>query len=110
MKHTKGPWEARKLECDGRMVNKAGWEIHTPNYDVCTLVFVGAPIRKEADANLIAAAPELLKALENIRDTIESCFVAGGWVSLDVEEMQDIAEMARAAIAKARGEDGNAHK
>jgi hypothetical protein len=56
------------------------------------------------NARLIAAAPDLLAAAENIRDTVESCFVAGGWVSLDAEEMKSIAALANTAIAKARGE------
>ena len=50
------------------------------------------------------AVPELLAALTNIRDTVESCYVAGGWVPLDTEEMESIAAMSNAAIAKAEGE------
>ena len=56
------------------------------------------------EADLLDAAPDLLEALKNIRDTVESCHVAGGWVPLDAEEMVAIAEMSKAAIAKAKGE------
>ena len=60
--------------------------------------------RQWADAHLFVTAPDMLAALENIRDTVESCYVAGGWVPLDAEEMQAIGEDANAAIAKAKGE------
>ena len=47
---------------------------------------------------------DLLAALTNIRDTIESCYIAIGWVPLDAEEMESIASMANTAIAKVEGE------
>ena len=57
-----------------------------------------------AFAKLEKERDDLLAALENVRDTIESCYVAGGWVSLDAEEMESIALLARTAIAAAKGE------
>ena len=68
---------------------------------VAILGFVGWLERTSPE---YAAAPELLAALTNIRDTVESCYVAGGWVPLDTEEMESIAAMSNAAIAKAEGE------
>ena len=109
MKYTPGPWEAKKLLCDGKIVNKEGWEIHTPGYDVCTLVFVGAPIRKEADACLIAAAPELLEAcklvpplLEQLRGFANDAF---GGPSSVTDCIDLVLSEINAAIAKAEGKD-----
>ena len=54
--------------------------------------------------NLQETIADLLAALRNIRDTVESCYVAGGWVPLDAEEMKTITGQANAALAKAKGE------
>lgn len=61
-KHTPGQWKAQYLNADGKVIVKPGWEIATLGYDVVANIPKGAPIRKEADACLIVAAPELLKA------------------------------------------------
>ena len=58
--------------------------------------------QEQANGTLIAAAPELLAALEQCRDTIqrlakESPYGVPMWAS-------EAHDMARAAIAKARGE------
>lgn len=59
-KHTKGPWEAEQCA------------IHTPNFIVA---YVDGPANniKEAQANarLIASAPELLEALEEVMDNTD---------------------------------------
>jgi len=52
------------------------------------------PIYREADARLIAAAPELLEALENLLKVHEG---EGG-------TQHHAGDMARAAISKAKGE------
>ena len=108
MVHTPGPWEARKLLCDGHMVNKTGWEIHTPGYDVCTLVFVGAPIRKEADARLIAAAPDLLAALHDARLVLATIakekYQGDDWAERDESIVACLLGI-DTAIAKAKGEE-----
>lgn len=52
-------------------------------------------VASEADARLIASAPELLEALVKIR----------GWREIDREDLlQEIENIADAAIAKAKGE------
>ena len=53
------------------------------------------------NAALFATAQDMLAALKNIRDTIESCYVAGDWVPLDAEEMESIKELSGTAIARA---------
>lgn len=57
MKHTPGPWRISKCEC---------------GHDMCEDYFVSVTRSdgrvSEADAKLIAAAPDLLEALEGIMD------------------------------------------
>ena len=63
--HTPGPWTLRRLEPDPHgIIMIGGWEIWTRIYDVVAGTLGVAPIRNEADARLIAAAPDLLAALE----------------------------------------------
>ena len=90
-KHTPGPWVLDELAY--------GHDIHAP--EACWYVatatdpeMVWGAIVREADAHLISAAPELLEALENL---------------LKVHEGKDgtqhnAVDIARAAIAKAEGE------
>lgn len=62
VKHTPGPWEAQLTEVyPGH--KKYVYEIVTPDYDVVSALL---NIRKEEDARLIAAAPELFEALEEL--------------------------------------------
>ena len=87
-KHTPGPWKATCRD----MIYKGGdwsedeflqWEVEGPR----------APFGRgdffQADAQLIAAAPELLEALQDLCDTLGEC---------------GMTEKARAAIAKAEGQ------
>ena len=94
-KHTPGPWKAKK------------W-VGTDPYDDPDRPFVevgnvhwspknwkpAAAIGQTANARLIAAAPELLEALENLLKVHEG---EGG-------TQHNAADIARAAIAKAKGE------
>jgi hypothetical protein len=75
-KHTPGPWEVHPL---------APLAVHQPEYE-CWIP------QSKADARLIAAAPELLEALLLCVDALED----GHW--------QETKQAARAAIAKATGE------
>ena len=94
--HTKGPWDF-------------SWEIQ-PNgcptvgskgLMVCMVAHSAKdPSQREtalANANLIAAAPDLLEALEDALDGVEGNHP----LDADIHSWQDAA---RAAIAKARGE------
>lgn len=75
--HTPAPWRV-----DGALLKSADDEAvgHLASFD-------------EADWSLIAAAPELLEALEFVRDRCDDT----GWSGQDPA-------MVRSAIAKARGE------
>lgn len=89
-KHTPGPWKAQLLNADGVVIRKTNYEINTPEYDVATFLGQSAPIRKKADALLIAASPDLLDA----------CRVVLPWLESKGAAKQDIATV-RAAIRKA---------
>ena len=80
--HTPGPWKIRKNDA-----YEEYW-VQLEHYTVgpASIVF------SNADADLIAAAPELLEALEDAAASLED---AG---------KHEAAKMARAAIAKATGE------
>lgn len=90
--HTKGPWRIKQNprhsqdECDlticGDIFMLA--DINGPNYE-----------HQEANARLIAAAPELFEALRNLADNVEHAFPALAHLGPLVA--------ARAALAKATG-------
>ena len=92
--HTPGPWtaSARHYSNDGTQdeMSGLGWEIEGPPEPSLRGQFA-----KAADAYLIAAAPDLLEALEHLLLDYES-----EWGSELVDyEYADV----RAALAKARG-------
>lgn len=108
-KHTPGPWEAIFLHMDSCNLDRHGWEIFTPDYGVAAWIERGAPIRKEADAHLIAAAPDLLLALQSACNAIESLpkdalgvAYSDGYAWSIRDELLDTE--IRPAIAKAKGE------
>ncbi len=88
--HTKGPWYMNE--------HISGWSsVIAPNgYAVCDLTDCD---NDKDNARLIAAAPELLEALEMVRDADNDCHLDG---------LPTIPSIARAkidaAIAKARGD------
>ena len=98
LKHTTGPWYADKIE------DRAAFNIFTPGQ--CSALLTLEPgkhngadprvLNVEADARLIAAAPELLEALEKCEERLT--FLAQNSVDV-VRELK----MARAAIGKATG-------
>ena len=97
--HTPGPWAVRDHWCDddafevyptkdGRMPTVGQWS---------AIVEVGdGTYEDEAEANayLIAAAPDMLKALE---------YIEGMALANEPRDLKTIAQTARAAIAKATG-------
>ena len=103
--HTPGPWEAVPVIPDGLFIKREGtWEVRTASYDVCANVYSGGPIRSEADARLIAAAPALLAALQRAVPYLRShvSITCGDeWSGVGDRLAYDDAE---AAIALATGE------
>jgi len=88
--HTPGPWNVEKT--DGYVVCEltAGW---------CVVATEADPNKysPEADARLIAAAPDLLKALDEVTD-----FWYAGAEAPSPEELEPYIKL----IARARGEQG----
>ena len=92
-KHTPGPWVVESLV--------DGFDIHAPEPG-CFVATTSDPemiwgaVTRKGDAHLIAAAPELLEALEELLACTE------GQAIYNFMEPQK--KKARAAIAKAKGE------
>ena len=89
-KHTPGPWIFEE--------RKTAFDILAPESVYYVAEYLGVDcgvIDNMADARLIAAAPDLLEALENLLKVHEG---EGG-------TQYNSADMARAAIAKAKGEE-----
>lgn len=89
--HTAGPWHARR--------NEHYWEFGTDEFqlgDVCASQFTD-PGREEANARLVASAPDLLAALEAILPDAEGNHFGGPDTLARINA-------ARAAIARAKGE------
>ena len=86
-KHTEGPWEKSSgLVCGGKNPRRAV-AIYTGNRNVR----FASPEEQEANARLIAAAPDLLAAVEHVLIASED---QGTFGDMDFD-------MLRAAIAKA---------
>lgn len=92
-KHTPGPWEAVEIGVIAQKITSHG------NFYICSLI---DPENEEdkANARLIAAAPELLEALKQIANHFDmDGYGPDAWKKLALE----MAETARAAIARAEG-------
>lgn len=92
--HTPGPFFTRYIQHIGES-SKNFWGIYAPPEGGRGAADKIARVYKESDANLIAAAPEMLEALELILIQREN---------FDDEAAKNIYELATEAIAKARGE------
>ena len=96
IKHTPGPWYIRRMK-DGKTIAEIG-PICADEYAGCCWLDV-----REEDARLIAAAPDLLEALTDAVIDFDN------WAAHEDnhphEHLVAWAERARAAIAKAKGEE-----
>ena len=94
--HTPGPWA---FKMTGWQTNPAAvYSPRRPGAVACIPARTSVPLDEQsANARLIAAAPELLAALES----------AQAWIAragyTDRDKWQSVQEQARAAIAKAKG-------
>ena len=96
-KWTEGPWEAILLENHGR------YEV----YSVMTRQSItgwGNVTQCEADAQLIAAAPDLYEALEPLEPLLEVILHTVQMPPARTEAFKQTLAKTRAALAKARGE------
>jgi hypothetical protein len=92
MKHTPGPWSLDELDSAGSI---AIYQLNAPTRSALAELEI-PDVESEANARLIAAAPELLDALENLLALVE-----GECPSL-LEDDHHYTQV-KAAIAKAKG-------
>lgn len=90
-KHTPGPWECRPS-------NEYGWTYEITNKEG------NDDTQAEANARLIAAAPDLLEALQSVHQWMDDQADAqskGGHATFDLMMLREQRDKARAAIARA---------
>lgn len=94
--HTPGPWRVTRDHTPGQLgVNERIRDKH--NWVICNL-----HVNADANGRLIAAAPDMLAALQGIEHTIHKLDGKTGHHATNA--FYDILQEARAAIAKAQGE------
>ena len=106
-KHTPGPW-FHEPTGDGLERLITGW----PSENTCTVVGVvdgnkTSQETTEANARLIAAAPELLEALEALGDWLAHGLAkpeGAKPTAADMQRCEELGRQARAAVDKAKGE------
>ena len=94
-KHTAGPWQVAGPSAKGYLIVKGA-----SGQGVALILMDSSD--EEADACLIASAPDLLAALQQINDWC--CYATEEDTAARLMAMQQIGVHARAAIAKATGE------
>lgn len=109
--HTPGPWKVSSQEYQEACRNELEWDscnltvIDVPAHGAAIHVFGATQKVADERANLIAAAPDLLAALEQIVEGLEVPMLGNDTVAGNLPiTKRDIAKIARAAIAKAKGE------
>ncbi len=101
MEHTPGPWK-----CHSGMVWKAdetedGYPIARMERETPKTI----PTERDANAHLIAAAPELLEACEDLLQALDNCPGTFNYSPLDeFMAILVVEDRARQAISKAKGE------
>lgn len=104
MSHTPGPWFAHDFSgLNEGDVEASDFSVSCTTPDHITVAIMGKGLRNkkdewEANARLIAAAPELLEALEELYRLIDDAHDGDRVFTLE------LAYKAKAAIAKARGQ------
>jgi hypothetical protein len=95
-KHTPGPWTVLHLTDRQIKVDSCLFIRGPTNVSIAAMIIGGFTAR--ADGNLIAAAPDLLSALESMLVGFESNYTDG------TKAKATLIRAARAAIARAKGE------
>ena len=96
-KFTPGPWEADFIDRDYPSGDFGYWEVYCVPEDRALCDVHGALDRDAANAALIAAAPDLYEALDEIAAELGATYLTDA-------AMVNIRHTAEAALAKARGE------
>ena len=102
MNHTPGPWATHKTEDNGGNIPDR-LEIVGPEEgrrrSLIASIYGFKMLEGQANARLIAAAPELFEALE-------AAYMVLGPQKSRFKDYVDAVTLVRAALAKARGEEG----
>lgn len=108
-RHTPGPWHAT-ASCEGLPLTRIGYAMRGVGggYDSHCIALLsvsqGSDEQTNANARLIAAAPELLEALQALHAICRDCDLEEGQQERPTEEQYVAAmERAEAAIAAATG-------
>lgn len=111
MKHTPGPWNISRdtrtifASTDGAGVLIRGIEQTIPQIAyIASNGFAATFEEQKANARLIAAAPELLEAAQNLLDYVREFFPDEPLFSTDPHEQSVNVRDLEAAIRKAKGE------
>jgi len=97
--YTKGPWEWDGNVCDYDKDNEAPWLVTERKNNTSYVVLSGEiECDSEANARLIAAAPELLEALEEANDMADKLLRG-----VPVRNADEVILRVSKAIAKAKG-------
>lgn len=103
-KHTPGPWVTKREGFSTVYVEArigGGW---IQEVAACGPTDAGRE-QQEANASLIAAAPDLLEALKDMHQVLSEAMTTGGWVPTPVQDSFRKAWLDMvAAIARATGE------
>lgn len=100
-KHTPGPWEWDGTVWDYDKEQDAPWLVQSKNHAQLVILDGEIRARSEADARLIAAAPELFEALDETLKTLLAWI--GHYSDREPSDLPAVVN-AIAAIAKATGE------
>ena len=100
-KHTKGPWYASRL-------SEGVWIIKNETFDsYIALTHHREGVHADANASLIAAAPELLEALREIHNIAATpCLpenVSEDWPTVLLRRLGEIRHVSQKAVARAEG-------
>ena len=102
-KHTPGPWKMKTVKTSCGRCHKSG-DFNACVYDDDTSLNKFGRDTLLANANLIAAAPDLLETCETLKDMCRGLAVASGLSSVNGIDIENQLIKAHAAITKARGE------
>lgn len=98
-KFTPGPWRAELPEAGFRFAKTGDWLVTSSDGLIVAMAIHDKPPEAEPNAHLIAAAPDLHKALDAAKNALRSY----QYGNASPELAEAIADMADKALAKAEG-------